>query len=225
MAVACREAKVVQKAVVAGVEPQMTATVVTIQTVLRPQNKTFLHSIVIANGRARSSDEIDRWRLFDLDHDRVTFVDDLEKTFYTQLIGGAPPAPAAPAAAPEMIATGEKRVIQGVETERYLIRLGGYQRELWIGGPQAIPPKLFGMMNAADDNLSKLRGFPMIDHSELPYRTSKLLVDRRVVKIEQRNVPQSSLDVPADYKEVTAPGARRPPASSPPPGRNTPATE
>ena len=50
-------------------------------------------------------------------------------------------------------------------------------------------------------------------------------VDRAVLNIEQHNVPQSSLDIPSDYTEITAPGARRPPASSPPPGQSTPATE
>jgi hypothetical protein len=220
-AAACKEAKIAERAVVAGVEPQVTATVVTIQTVLQPQNKTFLHSIVIANGRARSSDEIDRWRLFDLDHDRVTFVDDLARTYYTLPFGGTPPTSTAITVAPEVRETTERRVVEGVETTQYIISLGGYQRQLWIGSPQAIPPKLFGMMNATDDGLSKLQGFPMIDHSELPYGKSKLLVDRTVVKIEQKNVPQSSLNVPDDYKEITAPGGRRPPASSPPPDQST----
>ena len=32
-------------------EPRIRATVVTIQTTLQPQNKTFIHSVVIANGR------------------------------------------------------------------------------------------------------------------------------------------------------------------------------
>jgi hypothetical protein len=61
---ACKPVKVVEKAVIGVAEPQVIATVVTIQTSLQPQNKSFLHSIVIADGHARSSDEIDRWRLF-----------------------------------------------------------------------------------------------------------------------------------------------------------------
>ena len=68
LALACsKEVKVVQKAVT-GVEPQVAATVLTIQTNLQPQNKSFTHSIVIANGHARSGDEVDRWRLFDVDN-------------------------------------------------------------------------------------------------------------------------------------------------------------
>ncbi len=81
------------------------------------------------------------------------------------------------------------------------------------------------MMNASDDGLSKVRGFPLVDHAELPYGKSKLVVDRTVVKIENRDVPESLLIISSDYKEITAPGARRPPAASPPPDRNTPAVE
>jgi len=40
-------------------------TVVTIQTTIQPANKTYTHTLVIANDRARSSDEVDEWRLFD----------------------------------------------------------------------------------------------------------------------------------------------------------------
>src|SRR5205085_1212957 len=99
------------------------------------------------------------------------------------------------------------KVIQGVEATQYLIRLGRYQRELWIGSPKAIPPQLFGMMNAADDRLSKLRGFPLVDHAELPYGKSKLLVDHSVVKIEQRNVPPSArrMSVPCFTRNPTTP--------------------
>src|SRR5205814_2157903 len=38
---------------------------------------------VIANGRARSGDELDAWRLFDLANGRVTFVSDVERTYRT----------------------------------------------------------------------------------------------------------------------------------------------
>ena len=199
----------------------MQATIVTVQTSLQPQNKIFQHSIVIANGHARSSDEIDHWRLFDLEQNRVTYVDDVEKTYDT-LPNGAPASTGDPAKAGAPFATGSRRKILGVEAAQYLVRLGGYQRELWIGAPPQIPPNLFGMI---DDAFAKLPGFPLVDHAELPYGKSKMILDRSVLKIEQRNVPQSSLDIPSDYKEVTAPGARRPPASSPPPDRSIPATE
>lgn len=214
LAAACKPVKVVEKKIIAGVQPQMSATVITVQTSLQPQKKIFQHSIVIANGHARSSDEIDRWRLFDFAQNRVTYVDDIAKTYYS--VAFKPPNVAPPTA------TGTRRPILGVDAAQYLIRMGGYQRELWMGAPPQIPPNLFGMI---DSEFAKLPGFPLVDHAELPYGKTKMILDRVVMKIEQRDVPQSSLDIPSDYKEVTAPGARRPPASSPPPGQSTPATE
>ncbi len=225
-------------------EPQVAATVVTIETKLQPQNKTFQHSIVIAGGRARSDDEVDRWRLFDLEHDQVTFVNDIQKTVLTRAVERAiaerrdaanePLADGVPRA--EVVNTGAKRVIHGVEASQVLIRIGGYQRELWIGSPQSIPPNLFAMwfatqpvnskdepmMRDADEALLGMRGFPLADHAELPYGTSKLIVDRNVVKIERRNVPQSLLKVNAAYRELTEPAVNRPPVSSPPRDRSTP---
>ncbi|HEY8132717.1 MAG TPA: hypothetical protein VII12_12600 [Thermoanaerobaculia bacterium] len=211
------------KAIASAVEPKIQATVVTIQTTLQPQNKILSNSIVIGNGRARSDDEVDHWRLFDLEKNRVTYVDDVTRTYYTTRYSAA--SAAEDDAAPQFVPTDAKRVLQGVEATQYVVRLGAYQRELWIGNPPSIPEKLYGMMNASDDGLPKVRGFPLVDHSELPYGKSKLIVDRTVVKIENRDVPESLLLISSDYKEVTAPGARRPPASSPPPDRNTPAVE
>ena len=59
----------------------MRATVVTIRTTLQPANKNFTHSLMIANNLARSGDEVDAWRLFDLKKKQVTFVDDIAKTY------------------------------------------------------------------------------------------------------------------------------------------------
>ncbi|HJT17857.1 MAG TPA: hypothetical protein VJ853_10730 [Thermoanaerobaculia bacterium] len=195
-------------------EPTVAATVITIQTTLQPQNKTLTHTIAIANGRARADNELDHWRLFDLDHDAITYVDDLAKTYYT--------ANAPRSNAPQMIATGARRVIQGVEASQFLIRMGAYQRELWIGAPKSVPPELFGMI---DSKFANVRGFPLADHAELPYGKSKLVVDHNVVKIEQKNVPRSLLNVAADYRNITAPAGSRPPASSRPRDRNTPEEE
>lgn len=221
MVAACKPViKAPVKAIVGVVEPKIQATVITIQTTLQPQNKILSNSIVIGNGLARSDDEVDHWRLFDLERNRVTYVDDVNRTYYT-----ARPSAASEDGAPQFVSTDAKRVLQGVEATQYVVRLGAYQRELWIGNPPSIPEKLYGMMNASDDGLSKVRGFPLVDHAELPYGKSKLVVDRTVVKIENRDVPESLLIISSDYKEITAPGARRPPAASPPPDRNTPAVE
>ncbi len=214
--VACEPVKPPPKPLLRVTEPQIAATVITIQTTLQPQNKSFTHWIVIANGRARSGDEVDQWRLFDVERNRVTLVDDVDKTYSTQPVDQTVASKKSP-----LISTGAKRMIQGVDASQFVIRLGAYQRELWIGAPPSIPQNLFSMMNASDESLSKLRGFPLVDHAELPYGNMKMVVDHTVVKIEQRDVPQSWLNVPRDYKEITAPAERRPPASSPPRGRST----
>ena len=240
-AVACAP----RKNPLAVAEPRISAVVLTIETKLQPQNKTFQHSIIIAGGRARSEDEVDRWRLFDLEHGQVTFVDDSRKTYRTEPVSLAiaerrdaakdPLPDGAPRV--QVISTGARRVIDGVEASQLVIRLGGYVRELWIGNPRSVPPNLFAtwfatrplnskyeaIMRDADEALMNMRGFPMVDHAELSYGNSKLVVDRSVVKIEQRDVKKSLLNVSAAYRDVTAPAASPPPASSRPPGRNTPA--
>lgn len=216
-------AKARLKAVENAVEPKMSATVITIQTILQPQNKTLTHSIVMAHGHARSDDELDRWRLFDVEHNTITYVDDIARTYYTVPANGVQrPSAAAEGGGPAPVATGAKRVILGVEASQFLVRMGGYQRELWIGAPKAVPPQLFGMMH---EDLAELPGFPLLDHAELPYGNTKMVVDRRVIKIERKNVAQSLLNIPGDYKNITAPGVNHPPASSPQPGQSTRATE
>ena len=203
-------AKLPQRAINAALEPTVQATVITIQTTLQPQNKTIVHSIVIANNHARSDNELDRWRLFDLENNTITYVDDLAKTYYT--------LPYQPGQATALIATGAKKMLQGVEASQFLIRVGGYQRQLWIGAPPSVPQQLFGMMHA---EFAALRGFPLADHAELPYGKSKLVVDNIVIRIEQKNVPLSLLNVRSEYTKITAPGASPPPVSSPPSGQST----
>jgi len=215
--------------------PKTRATVVTIRTTIQPGNKAYEHTIVIANGRARSGDELDRWRLFDFANDRVTFVDDVSKTFRTvpmatlvhdrlaaiddKLPDNIPRA--------QLVATNATRSIDGVNAKQSVVRLGGYVHELWIGAHPSIPPQLFPMMIASrapsspyepvmktvDRALMDVKGFPLAEHSELPYGNKKMVVDKSVVAIDQREVPNTMLNVPATYRNVaTTPTA---PAASP----------
>jgi hypothetical protein len=120
------------------------------------------------------------------------------------------------------------------------VKLGGYQREIWVGLHPLIPPQLFAMEYASapgtrsdpvekdvEASLIAVRGFPLLDHAELPFgEARKMTVDRQVVSVEQKNVPQSLVVLPAGYADETprpkAPAARRPPASSRPAGQKTP---
>jgi len=209
-------------------EPQIAATVVTIQTSVQPGSRVLSHTLVIANDRARSGDEVDTWRLFDLKADRVTYVDDVQKSYRSESVQAAsqrrraswsqPLPPGMPRA--QWMATANQRTIAGVPAKQSIVRIGKYQRDLWLGTPPAIPPQLFAMMSAtasdasplagvgraADEALLSVRGFPLADHAELAYSSDpkqKLVIDRTVVKIEQRNVPQSWLAIRSDYRDVT----------------------
>lgn len=227
--------------------PKIPATVVTIQTTLQPQNKTWQNSIIIAGGRARSDDEADRWRLFDLHNARVTFVDDVGRTYAIQPVdrliaerrlAADGPLPAGVPRA-EVIRTGAKRTIAGVEATQLLIRMGGYQRELWIGDPPSVPPNFFAtwfatrpvnekyepMMRDVDEALMTVNGFPLADHSELDFGKQKMIVDRTVVSVQQRDVDESLLIVKGGYRNLTTPAASPPPASSPLHGQSTRAAE
>jgi len=198
-------------------EPTIHATVITIQTTIQPANKTYAHEIVIANNRARSTDEADQWRLFDFAQKQVTYVDDIAHTVRVQSFADAIAARRAAVARPvpdglpraQFAVTNAQKTLQGVVTKQSVIRLGAYQRELWIGSHPLIPRGLFAMLQAtepasspiagitraADEALLEVQGFPLADHAELPYENKKLVVDNVVVKIEQRDVPAALLTV------------------------------
>ena len=209
-------------------EPKIRATVVTIRTTIQPANKTYTHTIFIANDLARSGDEVDEWRLFDFGRKQVTFVDDLTKSYriepFADVIASHKAAVAKSSAdgmpRAQFSVTGVEKTLQGVSARQSIIRLGAYQRELWIASHPLIPRGLFAMMQASepvaspfagvaravDDALLDVQGFPLADHAELPYENQKLVVDKSVVKIEQREVPASWLTVNSKYsKNKTAP--------------------
>jgi hypothetical protein len=197
--------------------PKIRATVVTIQTKLQPQNKTFTHTLVIANGRARSGDEVDAWRLFDLRNKQVTFVDDLAKTYRNVPLATLIAERRATPTLASLTATGAKRVLHTVSAAEHLIRLGGYERRLWMAEHPSIPDELFAMMQASVptpvEALLQIQGFPLVDHAELPYGKQKMVVDRSVVSIEQKDVPESWLALGKGYTEIKEPAAHPRPAS------------
>jgi len=202
--------------------PRVRATVVTIETIVRPANRTMHHTLVFTADRARSSDEVDGWRLFDLKKNQVTFVDDIARTYHTESVEALAAKRRAATAAPlpdgvlraRFSMTSATKPLQGVPTRQAVVQLGGYKRELWIAEKSAIPPALFGMMVASrpatspyagmmkgvDDALLSLRGFPFADHAELVYGDKKLAIDQTVVKIEQRDVLEGWLNVDPSYR-------------------------
>lgn len=205
-------------------EPQVRATVVTIRTTIQPANRNYVHALMIANDLARSGDEVDAWRLFDLKKNEVTFVDDVARTYRTASLDtlakehrdafAGRPAPELPVA--EWSTSAAKKTVGGFEATQAMVRMGGYQRELWIAEKSPIPAQLFAFMRASepaaspiagvtgavDEGLLKIRGFPVSDHAELVYDSKKLVVDRTVEKIEQKDVPASWFVVPRGYRQI-----------------------
>lgn len=165
--------------------PQVRATVITIETKIQPENKTFTHSIVIAGDKARSLDEIDRWRLFDLKANTITLVDEIGKSYHIDpfTAGGKNLEPSK-----------EAKPLQGVNATLWTTHRGGYVDQLWIGNHPAVPPQLFSMMSGM-----KAQGFPLAEHAELPYLNKKLIVDKTVTRIESKDVPASLFAIAPAY--------------------------
>lgn len=216
---------------------QVAATVVTIRTTVQPAGRTINHTLVIGETRARTTDEADTWRLYDVRTNEVIFVDDIARSYRRQSLKSLvdarrallrrPTDRAVPRA--EFVTTDVQRPIAGVSATKSEIRLGNYRRELWLAEHPSIPPQLFAMMHASDppstrlaaivaavdEALLNLRGFPLAEHAEMPYDNEKMIVDRTVVSIQKKNVPAALLEIPRGYEDVTpppqvtAPGANR----------------
>jgi hypothetical protein len=135
--------------------PKTGATVISIRTTAG--EKATNHEIVIANGRARSMNEQDLWRLYDTQADTVTFVDDIEQTVRVEPLRSmldrrrATMAAAIPAHYPRARLTrGATKQLLGVNAQQHVIEAGAYRRELWLARHRAIPDDLFTLMLASD---------------------------------------------------------------------------
>jgi len=184
------------------------ATVLTIETTLQPSKKKVVHSLAIANNRARSGDELDEWRLIDLKANTVTYVDEIAKTVRTENVPDLMKKhrDALDAALPGYIPRAQVTSSNGTVT----IKAGAYTRTMKFAQDPRIPPQLYAilvasdpsyspyapMMKSVDEVLMNVRGFPMSDHAELALDGSKLVVDRNVVKVEQKNVAANWLQAP-----------------------------
>lgn len=206
--------------------PKIRATVVTVRTSIQPANRTFWHSVIIANGRARTGDEVDVWRLVDTKSQKVTTVDDVAKTFRVDPLAkflkdrrdGASARLADGTPHLAVSRTADRQVMQGIGTTRLSLRAGTYARDLWVGTHPLIPDQLFSILEAtkpagssqaamtreADEALFATKGFPLLDNAVLTWgKDQKLAIERRVMKIEQKDVPEAWLAIPAGYRDVT----------------------
>jgi hypothetical protein len=212
--------------------PTVRATVVTIRTTMKPEDRTQTRTLVIAGDKARDTGEREVWRLFDTKANTVTFVDEIAGTFRTEplktilakrrALTDDPLPPHYPRV--RLLRPGTKRPLQGVAAELLVIECGAYKRELWLGEHPAIPRGLFAMMaasdpptlplapmmRAVDEALITTRGFPLADHAEVPVSKDKVIVDRTVVGIAVRDVPQTVLAIPKGFRDVTVRRESRP---------------
>lgn len=232
LCVACNKAPEPGAATKPGAGPQFNATVVSIRTTAG--EKTTDHELLIANGRARSTAEQDVWRLYDTKANTVTTVDDVEKTIRTDELPsllqkrGKALAGSIPSHFPRARLTrGERKPILGANAQQTVIQVGAYRRELWLGDHPAIPDELFALMLAADapssplapmmqrvdEELLRVRGFPLLDRAEVPLGNGKNVVERAVTAVAQRQVNESLLTIPRGYKDIT-------PKPAPPPTKN-----
>jgi hypothetical protein len=223
--ISCKPSPQPQQQAKPAAGPRTQATVVTVRTVIQPANRTIDHELTIFGGRARSSSESEIWRLYDLEKKTVTFVDDVEKTIRTETLAALIARRKAALEQPlrrdvpmaRFATTNEQKTIQGVPSTKSIVRAGNYTRELWIGKHPQIPPALFAMMmasetptsplapmmRAAEEKLVAVEGYPMVDRAELPYDNKKMVVERSVVSVAQKDVAESALALPRDYKDVT----------------------
>lgn len=226
--IACKQAPK-QEARPGAAGPQRGATVISIRTTIG--EKATNHEIVIADGRARATNEADLWRLFDTKRGTVTFVDDVEKTFRTEPLDKLVQSRRATLAASlpphyprATIKRGGTKPLLGVNATQHTIQVGAYRRELWLAQHRAVPDELFAMMHASDEpssrrimpmvraveeELLRAKGFPLADRTDLAYGKKTMVVERTVTGIGSRQVPQAMLSVPDGYRDVTP----KPPAA------------
>lgn len=212
--------------------PTVRATVITIRTTMKPEDRTQTRTLVIAGDKARDTGEQDVWRLFDTKANTVMFVDEIARTVRTEPLKEiiakrrAMTAGSLPAHYPRvrLVRPGTKRSMQGVTAEVMVIEIGAYKRELWLGEHRSIPRGLFAMMTASDpptmplapmmravdEALIDTRGFPLGDHAEVPVSNDKVIVDRTVVGIGTKDVPAMLLEVPKGFRDLTVSRESRP---------------
>lgn len=207
--------------------PSIPATVLTMRESSHPPTRAFLHKIVVAGPNVRMGDEKDQWRLFDLERRTVTWVDDVARTYRTlsleELVRERErrlrePVPAAGVSRVSVTASADTMEIAGVHGKRMTMELGGYRREVWISDEPLVSPLFMrmlvasepisepwaGVMRDAQRALMDAEGFPIWDRSRLEWKGGELVYQRRLVKIEKKDVPAEWVAIPAGYTDAAA---------------------
>jgi hypothetical protein len=68
---------------------------------------------------------------------------------------------------------------------------------------ERISSPLAPLMRDVDAAILGTKGFPLIDRSEVPIGNPPMAIERSVVSIAQKDVPQSWTSVPNGYRDLT----------------------
>lgn len=222
--IACKPAQQQSRKSATAAGPSVRATVITVRTTILPQNKIVNQAIVVVGDKARDTTERDAWRLYDVKQRTITFVDDIDKTTRTESFATLSKQRATNLAAAvasfhprPVLKKGSSKPIQGASARQWLITAGAYKRELWMAEHPSIPRGLFAMMQASENISSPLAPimrdvdaalvaadeFPLVDRSEVPIGTTPMIVERTVIGIAQKDVPEALVTVPKGYRDLT----------------------
>ncbi|HVR44116.1 MAG TPA: hypothetical protein VMS56_11815 [Thermoanaerobaculia bacterium] len=210
--------------------PQVEATVLTIRESSHPPTRAVLHRILVHGSRVRSTEELDRWRLFDLEAQTVTWVDQIAGTHRTLALDDLVRARRRQLRAPipsdlppiSVRKTEETMEIAGYPAEQWVMELGGYRRVVWTSLEPIVAPHFLrmwvasspisepwaGVMRESEEALFEIEGFPLWDRSELAWEGGGMVSERRLILVEKRRVPRSFFEIPEDYEDTTPPAIR-----------------
>lgn len=242
LAAACRDSE--QKKVSPAV-PLIEADVLTLRSTSSDKQESLL-DIMVARNKVRFSNELDSWRLIDLEAGTVTFVDAVAETYRTKSLQqlAAEKRRAAQAPLPPFIkpptfsATGRTETIAGVEASEWVLEMGDYRRELWLSRSPLVHPRFLALSVGSEElggayaaamapvhtRLMSLEGFPLRERITVPLGKEVLVHERRLERRGKKRVPRALLELPPNYRHLTNGGSAdgRRDASSPPSGRTTP---
>jgi hypothetical protein len=247
----CRKAPPPEGELRAGAVATVPGKVLVVRTTV-PGERAITHLIGVSDGKVRLGYESDRWRLIDVPNRTVTFVDDIARTFRTvplqtlvqqrRALLSAPLPAGIPRARIERLT--DTRTFGGYTASGYVVTSGAYRREMWLSHRTIIAPEFLtlyiasmplaedyaGVMSTPLFELTRLQGFPVHERSEMTVRDRQMIIERTLVRVEERDVPAPWFEIPPDYRDLeppppTTPAAGRPNGASTPRGRKAPAAE
>lgn len=210
--------------------PTVEARVLTIRESHHPPTRAFLSPIVVWGSKVRIGTDLENWRLFDLEAQTVTWVDEIAGTYRTvsaedllnrrqrqlraAVPGGIPLLEGGP--------TGRAFEVEGIGAEQWLVKLGGYEREIWLTKEPLVGKGFFrmwlasepineayaGVLRNVEGALMRQDGFPVYERSAFVWEGGAMVSRRRLVSITTRQVSASLFEIPADFRNVTPPALR-----------------